>query len=84
MSDIQITKKKGESFEALFRRFTRRVQQSGKVFNVRAARFFEKAPTKNKLHGSKLRKLRIGEDLAYKLRVGKITEEELRGNRNRR
>ena len=84
MSDIQITKKKSESFEAMFRRFTRRVQQSGKVFNVRASRFREKKPSKNKMQTSKLRKLRIGEEIQYKLRSGKMTEEDLRGRRRRR
>ena len=84
MSDIQINKKKGESFEAMFRRFTRRVQQSGKVFNVRNNRFFTKKPSKNKMQESKLRSLRIGEEISYKLRAGKITEEDLRGRRRRR
>lgn len=84
MSDIHVDKKKSESFEAMYRRFTRRIQQSGKVFNVRKARFRVKKNSKNKQKDKKLRSMKIGADIQYKLLTGKIKEEDLRGRRRRR
>ncbi|PIQ67243.1 hypothetical protein COY25_00820 [Candidatus Uhrbacteria bacterium CG_4_10_14_0_2_um_filter_41_7] len=83
MSDINITKKKGESFDAMFRRFTKRVQLSGKILTIRDGRFHKRAVGKNKVKESALRRLLKGEEFAYKLRTGKISDEELRGRRRR-
>ncbi|MFZ2681883.1 MAG: hypothetical protein WAZ14_02215 [Patescibacteria group bacterium] len=84
MSDIEIKRKKGESFEALFRRFTRRIQQSGKPLNVRAGRFFARKPKKNKLHESAVRRLEMGERREYMLKTGRIREEDLRNTKRRK
>lgn len=78
MSYIEVKRKKGESFEALFRRFSRRVQQSGKSLDVRASRFFAKSPNKNKVHDSAIRRLEMGERREYLLKTGKVREEDLR------
>ncbi len=83
MSDIEVKRKKGESFEALFRRFTRRIQQSGKSLNVRAGRFFASKANKNKLHDSAVRRLEMGERREYMLKTGKIREEDLRVTKKR-
>ncbi len=83
MSYIEAKRKKGESFDAMFRRWTRRVQQSGKILDLRAGRYFAKKPKKNKLKESALRRLEIGAKREYLLRTGKLKEEETRG-RNRR
>jgi ribosomal protein S21 len=81
-SSIEVKRKKGESFEAVFRRFSRRLQQSGKVLDVRAGRFFEKAPKKNRVHGSALRRLEMGERREFLLKTGKIKEEDLRAKKH--
>lgn len=78
MSDIEVKRKKGESFEAMFRRWSRRVQQSGKILEVRAGRFREKKPTKNKRKASALRRLEIGAKREYLLRTGQLKEESRR------
>jgi ribosomal protein S21 len=83
VSDIEVKRKKGESFEALFRRFTRRIQQSGKPLNVRAGRFFGKKPNKNKLHESAIRRKEMGERREFLLKTGKIREEDLRAAKRR-
>lgn len=83
MSDIEVKRKKGESFEALFRRFTRRLQQSGKPLDVRAGRFFATTPNKNKIHESAIRRLEMGERREYLLKTGKIREEDLRTTKKR-
>jgi len=84
MSNIESQKRKGESFEAMFRRFTRRVSDSGKIFTLRGRRYFEKAPTKNKMHESALRRINKTVEIEYLLRSGKITEEQLRAKKRRR
>ena len=78
MSTIAIKRKKGESFEAMFRRFSRRVQSSGKMLTIRARRFHEKKLSKNKMHESALRRINMGAKREYLLRSGKLKEEDLR------
>lgn len=78
MSDIEVKRKKGESFEAVFRRFSRRQQQSGKVLDVRAGRYFAKKAKPNKVKKSKLRSLEKGVKREYLLKTGKVKEEDLR------
>lgn len=83
MSAIEVKRKKGESFEAVFRRFTRRVQQSGKVLTVRSTRFLVKKPKKNRQHDSALRRLEMGAKREYLLKTGKVREEDLKQSRRR-
>lgn len=83
MSSIEVKRKKGESFEAVFRRFTRRIQQSGKTLTVRANRFLAKKPSKNRKHGSALRRLEMGAKREYLLKTGKVKEEDLQPTRRR-
>jgi ribosomal protein S21 len=78
VSDIEVKRKKGESFEAMFRRFTRRVQQSGKTLDVRAGRFFASLPNRNKRRASALRRLEMGAKRDYLIRTGKLKEEDFR------
>ncbi len=80
-SHIEAKRKKGESFDALLRRFTRRMQQSGKQLDVKAGRYWTKSPKKNKVQDSAIRKLVKGARRAYMLKTGKITEEELRAKK---
>lgn len=80
-SHIEAKRKKGESFDALLRRFTRRIQQSGKNLDVKANRFWTKAPKKNRIQDSALRKMVKGARRAYMLKTGKVTEEDLRTKR---
>ncbi len=82
-STIEVKRKKGESFEALFRRFSRRLQQSGKVLDVRGSRYFARTPNKNKNRDSALRRLELGEKREYLLKTGKVKEEDLRQKRGR-
>jgi len=81
MSQIEAKRKKGESFEAFFRRWSRRVMQSGKVLNVRNGRFHEKKATKNKRKSSALRRLEMGAKRDYLIRTGKLKEDDRRRRR---
>ncbi len=81
MSTIDIKRKKGESFEAMFRRFSRRLQQSGKVLSLRSRRTHLRKPNHNKVHESALRRLEMGAKREYLLRSGKLIEEDRRSHR---
>ena len=70
MSYIEIKRKKGESFEAVFRRFTRRIQQSGKSLEVRGHRFHAKKANKNRVHDSAIRRMEMGARREYLLKTG--------------
>jgi len=83
MSDINVKRKKGESFEAMFRRWSRRYQKSGKRLTLQSGRFFAKDPAKNKRKASKLRSLKVSNKRDWMVRVGKI-EDQPRGRRGRR
>lgn len=83
MSVIEIKRKKSESFEAMFRRFSRRLQQSGKILTLRAGRYFNKPANKNKQKSSALRRLEKGEKREYLLRTGKLKEDDYRRRRRR-
>lgn len=76
MSDILIKRKKGESFEAMYRRFSRRFMQSGKKLTVMGNRYHSKDKTKNKRHESALRGLKISGKREWMIRTGKISEDD--------
>ena len=80
-SHIDIKRKKSESFDAMFRRFSRRLQQSGKTLDVKSQRFFARKAKKNKLQESALRRLTKGARREFLLKTGKVTEDDLRKKR---
>jgi len=80
----EVKRKKGESFEALLRRFTRRVQMSGRLLQAKKVRFYAKGKNKNKSHSDALRRLKIRAEREHLIRTGQVTEEELRAKKRRR
>ncbi|TAK03261.1 30S ribosomal protein S21 [Patescibacteria group bacterium] len=80
---VDVKRRKGESFEGLFRRFTRRVQQSGRLLEARKHRFHEPEQSKNSLHRSALRRKDKREAREYLVKTGKLIEEERKGPRRR-
>lgn len=80
---INVKRRKGESFESFFRRFSRRVQQSGTILQVRKTRFHEDKPSKNTMKRSALRRMKTAAKRQYLIRIGQI-EERPRGRRRRR
>ncbi len=82
MSSIVETKRrKGESFDSLLRRFTRRVQMSGKLLEVRKYRYHAKEPNETARHAGALRRLKTRAQRDYLMKVGKLVEEKKRGRR---
>ena len=84
MSDIYAKRKKGESFEAMFRRWSRRYQKSGKRFTLQDKLFFSKKTTHNKAKESKLRSLGKAEKREWLIRTGKLVEDKRRRRGRRR
>ncbi|MFH0840913.1 MAG: hypothetical protein V1865_02970 [bacterium] len=71
---VQFKRKKGESFEAFLRRFNRRLQQSGKLYEARSNRY--KQPEKNRIKQkqSALVGLKLRKEKEYLRKIGKLEE----------
>ena len=78
---VDIKRRKGESFESLLRRFTRRIQVSGKMLEARKYRFHSKDPNSTKKKASALRRLELKAKREYLIKVGKYVEKKPRGRR---
>ena len=68
-------RRKGESFEALLRRFNKRMQMSGRMLEVKKRRHFVRKPSASGRKASALRRLQIGVKRAYLEKVGLLVEE---------
>lgn len=77
----EVKRKKGESFESMLRRFSRRVQQSGRMLQARKIRFHEPKKNKNAQKSSALRSLQISKKRDYLERIGQLPEPKRRGGR---
>ncbi|TAL51388.1 30S ribosomal protein S21 [Patescibacteria group bacterium] len=71
---VNVKRKKGESFESLYRRFSRRVQQSGSMLQARKTRFHQDEPNKTKVKKSALRRLVSRARREYLIRIGQLDE----------
>lgn len=72
---VEVKKKKGESFESLARKFSKRIQQSGKVLQAKKIRYKEQVVNKNKRKALKLRRLEINATKEFLKKTGKIKED---------
>jgi ribosomal protein S21 len=68
----EVKRKKGETFDALFRRFQRRIQSSGKVLQAKKIRFHKKDENPNKRREGALRREEMRSKYAYELKTGKL------------
>ncbi|MDD4412559.1 MAG: 30S ribosomal protein S21 [Patescibacteria group bacterium] len=75
---VQFKRKKGESFESFLRRFNKRLQQSGKLFEARKRRYHRDLPNRNKKKNSALVSLKLKHDKEYQRKIGKIEEKTKR------
>ena len=72
---VDVKRRKGESFESLLRRYSRRLQQSGRAIEARKFRYFATKPTKNKQKASAIRRLEIRAKRDYLSRIGQLVDE---------
>ena len=75
---VEVRRKEKETFGAMLRRFTRRVQMSGVLKEARRTRFFAKAPTRIKKKESALRRLKVRKERAQLEKLGKLEEDTKR------
>ncbi len=71
----EVKRKKGETFDALLRRFQRRVQSSGKLLQAKKVRFLKKEGSKNKRRESALYREDKRKEYAYLMKTGQLKEE---------
>ena len=71
----EVKRKKGETFESLLRRFSKRMIQSGKILQAKKIRFIEKSTNKNLSKKLALRRLKIKSKKDYLRKIGKEIEE---------
>lgn len=71
----EVKRKKGESFEALLRRFNKRVQQSGKILQAKKVRFHAPTVSRTKRKEGALRREVLRSKREYMVRSGKIRED---------
>ncbi|MBI4458123.1 hypothetical protein HY633_04125 [Candidatus Uhrbacteria bacterium] len=69
-------RRKGESFESLLRRFSKRVQQSGKILQAKKVRFFSQTKSKNLQREAALRREYLRARREYLIKTGQATEED--------
>jgi ribosomal protein S21 len=72
----EVKRKKGETFDALLRRFQRRHQESGKTIELKRRRFHEKAVNRNKRRTSALYRNQKKSTYTYLLKTGKLPPED--------
>ncbi len=78
---VEVKRKKGETFDALLRRFQRRFQQSGKSLEMRKRRFYAENRNKNQRRKSALRRETMKSQYAYLTKTGQLKEEPKKINR---
>lgn len=78
---VNIKRRKGESFEGLYRRFSKRLQQSGRLLEARKTRFYAAAPNHTKQKQSALRRLKVSAKREYLMRIGQLVEPKRRRRR---
>lgn len=72
---VEVKRKKGESFDAMLRRFQRRFQQSGRGLQSKKIRFHTAEPNRNKDRKTALRRTEKKAEYEYLLKTGQLKED---------
>ena len=75
---VEIRRKKGESFDSMYRRFLKRMQQSGKVLEAKERKFLKPKKSETAKKRSALIGLKYRSKREYQRRIGKIEDEPRR------
>lgn len=78
---LEVRRRRGESFEAMLRRFSRRLQLSGKIKEAKKGRFYTGEKSKAELKKSALRRIELQRHYEKLKKLGKLPEEEKRRRR---
>ncbi len=71
---IEVNRKRGESFESMLRRFSRRIQLSGRIKEAKKGRFYSTPKNKTETKRSALRKLELQRHYDKLKKLGKLPE----------
>ncbi len=72
---VEVKRKKGETFEALVRRFSKKIQQSGRLIQSRKIRYYEAGKNKTAVRAAAARRDEINQKREYLKKIGKLIEE---------
>lgn len=72
---VQVTRKDRETSGSLIRRFTKRVQETGIVLQVRKTKFFSKRKSRNLRRHSALRREELRKKHEWLEKLGKLDEQ---------
>lgn len=71
---VEVKRKKGETFDSLLRRFSKRIQLSGRVLQAKKIRYHSKDKSRNLQKFSALRRNKIRNYREYLKKIGKLDE----------
>ncbi len=80
----EVKRRKNETFEALLRRFNRKVVMSGRVLQAKKIRFHDTGKSKTGQKRSALRRVELQKHYAYLTRIGKLPPETRGRSRSKR
>lgn len=75
---VEVKRKKGETFDALMRRFQRRYQQSGRGIQMKKIRFYADDPNQTKRRTAALRREVLKVRYEYDRKTGALKKEDER------
>ena len=73
---VQVKRRERETTAAMLRRFTRRVQQSGALIQMRRTKFHKSKLTKRSMRESALRRLASARERVRLDKLGKLPKDE--------
>jgi ribosomal protein S21 len=80
----EVKRKKGESFESLLRRFSRKVQDSGKLLQAKKIRYYARPKSKTAKNTAAVRREYLRAKRDFLIKTGQATEEDFRPRRKGR
>ena len=75
---VDVKRKKGESFEAMYRRFSKRMQQSGTILEAKSRQFVAAKKSRTAKKRSALVSLGLRSKKEWLRKIGKLEEEPKR------
>ncbi|MDO8425738.1 MAG: hypothetical protein Q7T01_04495 [bacterium] len=72
---VEVNRRRGESFDAFLRRFSKKVQMSGRLIQARKIRFRAASTSKNVQRTGALRRVQRQGYYQYLEKIGKLDEE---------
>ena len=70
----EVKRKKNETFESLLRRFNKRIQQSGRLYQARKIRFRESVKSRGEQRKSALVRAKMKKEKEYLRKIGMLEE----------